>query len=139
MPITHSQEETRKLGEKYGVKIKNGGLICLFGNLGSGKTVFAKGIAEGLGIDHFSIKSPTYTYIRYHKKNLYHIDLYRLEKIDDILWQEIEELLANPKNIIVIEWADKAYDKLPKGRFEVYFEYVNENSRKILGKTIDEL
>lgn len=130
MPITKSEQETQQLAEKITKKIKNGGLVCLFGELGTGKTVFTKGIAHFLGIDKFSIKSPTYTYIR-RIKNLYHIDLYRLDQIDDLLLHEINELLENKKNIIIIEWADRISEHLPKDRIDVRFEYVNETTRKI--------
>ncbi|MBD3360733.1 tRNA (adenosine(37)-N6)-threonylcarbamoyltransferase complex ATPase subunit type 1 TsaE [Candidatus Peregrinibacteria bacterium] len=136
MPISKSEEETHCIAEKIAKKIKNGGVVCLFGDLGTGKTVFAKGIAHYLGIDKFSIKSPTYTYIRKHKRkdknDLYHIDLYRLDKIDNILLREIDELLEDKENILIIEWADRMGDHLPKNRINVKFEYIDKNKRKII-------
>ena len=135
--ITKSPLATEKIAKEVAAKIKNGGVVCLFGDLGSGKTTFTKGIAEYFGIDKFSIKSPTYTYIRqYPNKNnrIYHIDLYRLEVIDELLWQEIKELMTNKNNILIIEWADKMEDYLPGNRIDVHFKYLDENSREI---TID--
>lgn len=132
MPVTKSEQETQKLAEKTADKIKNGGVVCLFGELGTGKTVFAKGIAHALGIDKFSIKSPTYTYIREHKNNLYHIDLYRLDQIDQLLLHEINELIENPKNIIVIEWADRMGEHLPEDRIDIQFKYLDKFTREII-------
>jgi len=132
--ISKSIEETQGMAAKISEKIKDGGLVCLFGDIGSGKTTFTKGIAEAFGMDKFSIKSPTYIYIRKYsknEKNIYHIDLYRLEEIDNLLWHEIEELLENKKNIIIIEWADRINEELPKNRIDIYFEYLDENSREI--------
>ena len=132
MPVTINKEETHKLAYDIARKVKNGGFVCLFGDLGTGKTTFTKGIAKALGIDHFSIKSPTYTYIReYKEKNLYHIDLYRLEEIDELLLLEIQEIHANKNSIVIIEWADKMQNHLPENRIDICLEYIDENSRKI--------
>lgn len=133
MATSRSVEETKEIAAKIAKKVKKGGLICLFGDLGTGKTVFVKGMANFLGLKEFSIKSPTYTYIREHN-HFYHIDLYRLEKIDELLWHTIQEILENKKNIVVIEWADRLEDLLPKKRITVHIEYLDENSRKIFIK-----
>ncbi len=131
MLITKSEEETYLYAKQVAEKIKNGGMVCLFGDLGSGKTTFTKGLAKALGLDHFSIKSPTYTYIREHEKNFYHLDLYRLEEVDTLLLNKIQELLEDKKNIIVIEWADRLNENLPKDRIDIHFEYIDETKRKI--------
>jgi tRNA threonylcarbamoyladenosine biosynthesis protein TsaE len=109
-------------------------VVCLFGDLGSGKTVFVKGIAKALGIDDYTVKSPTYTFIREytHKKGkLIHVDLYRLEQIDDLLLDQIEEFSLVPSNLIVIEWADRMGETLPENHKDVCFEHVDEHTRKI--------
>ncbi len=132
--ITNSAEETKAIAESLIKKIKKGGVICLFGNLGTGKTIFTKGLAEGLGIENISIKSPTYTYIRHHKKNghnIYHIDLYRLEQIDELLALELDEIMQNKENIIIVEWADRMESILPKKRIDVEISYTGDTSRKI--------
>lgn len=139
MSLSKSEKETTKIAKTIAEKVKNGGFVCLFGDLGSGKTIFTKGIAQALGIDKFSIKSPTYTYVREYKArdiNLYHIDLYRLEEIDELLWHQIEEILHNKKNIIIVEWADRLKEYLPENRIDIYFEYLDQNSRKIEIKEI---
>lgn len=131
MFTSKSTEQTFEKASETAAKVKNGGIVCLYGNLGSGKTTFSKGIAHALGIDQFSIKSPTYTYIRQYE-NFYHIDLYRLEEIDELLWQELNEILENPKNIVLIEWAEKLKDKLPNDRIDIELKYLDENSRQII-------
>lgn len=117
------EDQTGKIANK----ITNGGLVCLYGDLGSGKTTFTKKIADLLGIPDFKIKSPTYTYIRRYdlKPNqfFYHMDLYRLAEIDHILLQEIEEILENPKNIVMIEWPQRMEEHLPSKRINLYLEY----------------
>ena len=134
MAVSKSEKDTHKIANELAKKIKKGGALCLFGDLGTGKTTLTKGIAEFFGIDKFAIKSPTYTYVRSYplgKRNLYHIDLYRLEVIDELLLQELEELLANKKNVLIIEWADRLRDHLPKSRIDVCMTYVDENTRNI--------
>lgn len=108
-------------------KLKNGGILCLYGNLGSGKTTYTQSLAQELGIDAFKVKSPTYSYIREYKitanQSLFHIDLYRLEELDSHILEEIEEIINNENNIVVIEWADKMKDYLPSPRIEIQIEY----------------
>lgn len=133
MFISKSVKETKEIAAALAKKIQKGGVVCLFGELGSGKTVFVKGLAQGLGLKEISIKSPTYTYIREHN-HFYHIDLYRLEKIDELLWHTIQEILENKRNIAVIEWADRLGRALPKKRITVHMKYLDENSRKIIIK-----
>ncbi len=125
-----SEGETTKIAAEVAKNVEAGGIICLYGELGSGKTVFTKGIAESLGLHDFKVKSPTYTYVRVYK-NFYHIDLYRLEEIDELLLHELEELWENPNNILVIEWADRLAEHLPPERIDVHIKYQNENMRTI--------
>ncbi|MFH1534116.1 MAG: tRNA (adenosine(37)-N6)-threonylcarbamoyltransferase complex ATPase subunit type 1 TsaE [Nitrospirota bacterium] len=134
MPITNSEEETLKFADEIAEKVENGGVICMFGDLGTGKTTLAKGIAKYFGLEEMTIKSPTYAFIRKHEahdRNIYHIDLYRLNHIDELLLQEIEELIENPKNIIIIEWADRMEKYLPEHRINIYLEYIDEKRRNI--------
>ena len=129
-----SAEETSKYGQELSEGISQGGLICLYGELGSGKTTLTKGIAAGLGIDAFSVKSPTYTYIRKCKlenNDFYHIDLYRLNGVDELIINEINEIISNQNNIVVIEWAERLKGQLNKTGLEIHLEYAGENTRKI--------
>jgi len=138
--ITNSFEETQDLGREFAKTLKGGELIALYGNLGGGKTTFVQGLASGLGIKR-RIISPTFIIIRSYKlriknhelriMNLYHIDLYRAETADDIKGLGIDEIIGNSNNIIVVEWAEKMKGFLPKKRIDIYFEYLDENKRKI--------
>lgn len=117
-------------------------IICLFGDLGSGKTEFAKGYAKACGIEEKKIKSPTFTYFRQYDLNtgpkaetqsgtLYHFDFYRIENVDDLIIHEVEEILSRKNITAIIEWPERILEFLPKNRVELYLEYLGENRRKI--------
>lgn len=135
MEISKSESETIKIASNIGKKLAHGGLLCLYGDLGSGKTVFTKGLAKSLNIPEFSVKSPTYTYIRRYLlpdgRNFYHIDLYRLDGPDELLARELTEILEIPENIVVIEWAEKMTEFLPEKRIDVQLKYSTAESREI--------
>ena len=103
-------------------------VICLDGELGSGKTVFVKGFAKALGIDE-NITSPTFNLIKEYNSGelpLYHMDVYRLEgKCEDIGFDEY----YNKGGVCIIEWSDIICDCLPKERLQINFKVVNENTR----------
>ncbi len=135
--ITKSFEETRKVGEDFAEQIldsKSPFVVALFGDLGSGKTTFMQGFAKGLGVEK-RIISPTFIVVRKYEikiKNFYHIDLYRMENQEDIEGLGIDEIMSNPENIVAIEWAEKMGELLPKNRWDLRFEYIDENKRKIV-------
>lgn len=131
--ITKSFQETQALGEKFAKDLKGGDMLALYGDLGSGKTTFAQGLAEGLGIEK-RIISPTFIIVRSYKLragSFYHIDLYRIEREKDIEGLGIEEIMNDPKSIVTIEWAEKLGNGLPKKRIDIKFEYVDEDKRRI--------
>lgn len=117
-------------------------IICLTGDLGSGKTVFAKGFANALGISEV-VNSPTFTIIKEYLEGempLYHMDVYRLDgNTDDI---GIEEYF-HKNGVVIIEWAETIKDILPKERLEISFKIVDENKRVLLikpfGKAYEDL
>lgn len=136
--VTENAQETQRLGEKIGYEIKSGlpaqagKIFALFGELGSGKTTFVQGLARGLGIKR-RIISPTFIIIRKYELesgNFYHVDLYRVEK-EEIGGLELLEIINEPNSIIAIEWAEEIRIFLPRRRWEIYFEYLDENKRKI--------
>lgn len=131
--ITHFEKETKDFARNFAKKIK-GGIIILTGELGAGKTTFVQGFAKGLGIKD-KIISPTFVLIRQHKiknkKNLYHIDLYRLEAIKELQSIGLKEICSNPNNIVLIEWGEKAKDILPKNTIWIKFENLEGNKRRI--------
>jgi len=130
----NGSKETILFGEQIAKKLQNGGVICLYGQLGSGKTTFTQGFAKGLGITKRVI-SPTFLIIRSykHKKiNFYHIDLYRINNKIELENLGILELLSDPKNIIVIEWAEKLLDLMPKNRIDIHFKNIGDDQREII-------
>ena len=131
--LSHSEAETLQIASEIGAGLVLPAMICLFGDLGTGKTVFAKGLAESLGIPARQIKSPTFTVQRRHKKGmkkLYHFDFYRVRESDELIRRDLEEALSDPYGLVVAEWAENIADCLPQNRFEVRCRYINETSRE---------
>lgn len=115
--VTKSSEETKKFAKTLAADFKRGGIVALSGKLGSGKTTFAQGFAKGLGIKG-KIISPTFLIIRQYKipkqtNFFYHVDLYRLENIS-LKALGLEEIFQDPTNVVLIEWAEKIGNHLPK-------------------------
>jgi tRNA threonylcarbamoyladenosine biosynthesis protein TsaE len=132
--ITNSAKETMAIGEKLAKKLMPGDVVALSGNLGSGKTTFTKGIGRGLGIkDARHINSPTFVLIKEYegKIPLYHLDLYRLDKVKDVENIAVEEYIYG-EGITVIEWADKVRVLLPERCIWVKFKIKGENKREII-------
>lgn len=106
--VSHSEAETRAAGLKLARELAPNGVLLLSGEMGSGKTVLARAIGEGLGIDPREVQSPTFTLIREHRAGggtLIHVDLYRLEP-EEAAALGLEELLAGP-GVKVVEWAER--------------------------------
>jgi tRNA threonylcarbamoyladenosine biosynthesis protein TsaE len=109
---TRSADETRTLGKMLGEGLAEGDIVALTGELGAGKTVFAKGIAEGLGVAD-EVVSPTFTLQRtYHgSRTLHHFDLYRIEDEEELTHIGFYDTLG--EGVCVIEWAERAEDMPP--------------------------
>lgn len=127
--LTHNSSETQKYGEKLAEKLKNGGIVCLYGELGAGKTTLVQGIAKGLGIKQ-RINSPTFIIARKYD-NFWHIDLYRLNSLEETEAIGIKEILEDTNNIVVIEWPEKIKNILPKHYVEIKLRVVSELEREI--------
>jgi tRNA threonylcarbamoyladenosine biosynthesis protein TsaE len=113
---TRTEEETRALGRELARELAPDGILLLSGELGAGKTVLARGIGEGLGIEPREVQSPTYTLIREHQGAggaiaMIHVDLYRLEPREAAALG-LEELLAGP-GIKIVEWAERLPFEVP--------------------------
>ena len=125
---SNSEEDTLVLAQNFeSEKFKNM-VICLIGELGSGKTVFTKGFAGALGIEE-NITSPTFNIIKEYQPGempLYHMDVYRLEGCNCDLG--IDEYM-NMGGITIIEWADLIKDELPEERLEIKFKIAGEEKR----------
>ncbi len=106
--ITHSAEETFTLGSSIGEQLKGGEVFLLKGDLGAGKTIFAKGLAAGLGIVAADVTSPSFTLVNFHEGRLrfYHVDLYRLEA-GAHQGLGLEEIFDDETAVTVIEWAER--------------------------------
>ena len=143
--ISHSPEETLQLGKSLGSSLIPGDIILLNGDLGAGKTHLTQGICYGVGLDEGSyIRSPTFTLINeYHGKlPIYHIDLYRIDSLEEIYSLGLEEILFN-QGITIIEWAEKL--RSPKNhknlllniqdRIEINIEIVSDSEREFTFNT----
>jgi tRNA threonylcarbamoyladenosine biosynthesis protein TsaE len=130
--ITTNQEQTWKIGEMLGSRLDAGDTICLYGDLGAGKTSFSYGIALGLEVKEQYITSPTFTFVNEYEGRVpfYHIDLYRLTEPDELHNLGFEEYLDSD-GVTVIEWAERADDELPAECLSVYLSYVDDHSREI--------
>ena len=127
--ISKSEEETIALAQNIESEKFPNMVICLNGDLGSGKTLFTKGFAHGLGIDE--ITSPTFTIIKEYQGELmlYHMDVYRLEDSNENIG--IEEYFDRG-GVTIIEWSDMIKNILPEERLEIKFVITGDNTRKII-------
>ena len=139
--ITNDFSETQILGKEIAQNIKNEQVICLHGDLGTGKTTFIQGFAEGLGVTK-KIISPTFIIMRTYelrdhptKKYFYHVDLYRIESEKDVEGLGLLEIIKDPESIVAIEWPEKIENLLPEKRLTLFFKYIDDEKREI---TIEE-
>ena len=128
---THSIEETLEIAQNIESEKFKKMVICLNGELGSGKTMFVKGFATGLGILE-PITSPTFNIVKEYldgEAPLYHMDVYRLEdSSEDIGFADYFE----NDGICIVEWAELIQDKLPKERLDITFKIIDENTRVLV-------
>ena len=130
--ISGSVRKTIAVGKFISRNLEKGDIVCLFGELGSGKTVLAKGISSGLGVRQESVTSPTFVLIRQYKARIpvFHFDLYRLVCPEDILDLGYEEYLFG-EGISIIEWADRLGKLLPSEFLKVQLKVAGENKRQL--------
>lgn len=130
---TNNEDETIEIAQNMESEKFPNMVICLIGDLGSGKTVFTKGFAQALGIEE-NITSPTFNIIKEYNSgelSLYHMDLYRLEgNISNLGIDEYYE----KGGVVIIEWADMIEDELPDERLEIHFKLVDEDTRVLIFK-----
>ena len=133
--LIKNEKEMIDLGVEFSKKLKPQDTVLLFGELGSGKTTFTKGIAKGLKIKE-RIVSPTFILIRSYKiakniiKTLYHVDLYRIEKSASTPELAITDLLNDENGIVVIEWPEIIEKVINTKVWKLHFKY-NENERNV--------
>lgn len=130
---SHSSLETFQLAFSIGESLRQPQLFFLEGNLGSGKTVFAKGLVCGLGqSDPDDVTSPSFTLINEYdlRMKVYHIDLYRLQTIEDLRSLELEEILAQPA-VTIVEWAENLGNADLRDVVRVRIEDLGNDNRRI--------
>lgn len=144
--ISHSSAQTQRLGMRLGELLQGGELILLDGQLGTGKTTFTQGLAQGLGITE-NINSPTFTLLKEYahqlhpgnstgalsdrRPNLYHFDLYRLDNPDEIVDLGFEDYFFGD-GVCVIEWAEKADSFWPEEHLNIRLKIMSETKRGLL-------
>lgn len=132
---TKNESETINLGVKIASSLKNGDVIALYGDLGSGKTRLVKGICLGLDVKQM-VNSPTFIIVNEYNStkfhNIFHFDLYRLKSEEEILAMGFDDYMKN-RGIVIIEWPEHAERLLPPGTIKIHISHSveNENERWI--------
>jgi len=129
--ISKNAEDTYKIGEKLGKLLFPGSIICLTGDLGTGKTAFTQGIGKGLGVSE-NVVSPTYTIINEYTSGripLYHFDVYRLESSDEMYELGCDEYFYGD-GVTVVEWADSVEDVIPAERLWIIINKLEEPDQR---------
>ncbi|MFH1457303.1 MAG: tRNA (adenosine(37)-N6)-threonylcarbamoyltransferase complex ATPase subunit type 1 TsaE [Patescibacteria group bacterium] len=136
--ISKSVAETKKIAKNIARDFKDGQVLGLVGNLGTGKTHFTKGLAEYFKIKR-AITSPTFVLLKPYKtkknsdiKQLVHIDCYRLDSSEELLAIGLNEFIKDKKNIVIIEWAEKIKSVLPKNTVWVNFKLGKKENERII-------
>jgi len=133
--ISLSPGQTQNLGAHLGRLVQAGDILLLVGSLGTGKTCLAQGIARGLNIKDY-VLSPSFVIVRelYGRLPLYHIDLYRLDRIEEIMDLGLDEYLYG-SGVSVVEWADKGLGVLPAEHLLIEISYLSLNERSFRFKS----
>lgn len=131
---THSAEETIALGRTLAPELAGLRLVLLQGDLGTGKTTLVKGIAEGLhAAEQQDVTSPTFTLIHEYRgpeTNIYHIDLYRVEKRRELDTLGIDELLTESHNLLLVEWGEKFAQIISAAEGQIVITRISDQERK---------
>ncbi|MDO8240531.1 MAG: tRNA (adenosine(37)-N6)-threonylcarbamoyltransferase complex ATPase subunit type 1 TsaE [Candidatus Moranbacteria bacterium] len=158
--ITNNFKETQKLGELLALELQGGEVLCMEGDLGAGKTTFTQGLLKGLKVKG-PYTSPTFLIMKEYRitqnverktwnakrklksdaihdprstiHGIYHIDAYRIDE-KDLLNLGWEEIVADDKNIVIVEWSERVKKILPKDALKIKFEWLDKNQRKICFK-----
>lgn len=134
--ISLSENDTLEFGREFATGLLPNDFIALYGELGAGKTAFTRGLCQGLGCS-VDAHSPTFNIVNIYPGNIevVHIDLYRIEgNLEEIGWTDLLE----SGRVVVVEWAEKAKNDLPRKRFDIYFTIENQNERQIRVEQTDD-
>ena len=127
--ISKSREDTERFACEYAKTLRAGDIVLLDGDMGAGKTVFAKGVARGLGVEE-EVTSPTYAYMNDYDGRLFHYDCYRIESVEQAERLGLADYF-DMGGICLIEWSQNISPLLPSGCKRVRIEKINENERRI--------
>lgn len=144
--ITHSADQTRRLGTRLGTLLKAGDVLCLSGDMGAGKTVFSAGIGVGWGAKH-PLTSPTFNLVHEHTRDkdsqrLYHLDCYRLNSEQDADSIGLDEILSG-RGAVILEWPEHIEGVLPDERLWIELRILEPTRRNLIfeatGKRYEDL
>lgn len=149
---THNLAEFHKTARDFALGLTplpdRATVVGLYGDLGAGKTTFVQAVAKALGVTE-TVNSPTFLIFKKYQlpsglspssegeiergcfKTLIHVDTYRLKSSEELRKLRFDDLLTDPKNLIMVEWADKVADLLPKDHFKIFFEFIDNITRRI--------
>ena len=137
--VSHSVAQTQRLGARLGELARAGDLVCLEGDLGSGKTCFVQGFGHGLAIVE-DITSPTFILANEHRGGrltLYHLDVYRVRNADEAIGIGLDDYLSGD-GVCAIEWAEKIRAVLPAEHLWITFRHAGENARGLTLRAVGE-
>ena len=139
--ISHSAEQSQRLGTRLGTLLQPGDVVCLSGDMGAGKTVFARGIGKGWGAT-VPVTSPTYNLVHQHtrerdKQILYHLDCYRLSGAEETETIGLSEILDS-KGSVVFEWPERIEDILPAERLWIELRVLESERRNFVFEGVGE-
>ena len=137
--ITHSEQETEDLGAEIARKLPDGSVVAFYGELGSGKTAFVRGMARGMGIDAL-VNSPTFTIVNEYvgPRSLFHFDMYRLGSADELYDIGWEDYLAR-NGVCAVEWSENVADAFEGDEITVTFRKLSDTEREITVEGGDKL
>jgi tRNA threonylcarbamoyl adenosine modification protein YjeE len=138
---TNSLEQTKEVAAELATKLSpqadQAVILTLFGDLGAGKTSFTQGLAQALGVEE-TVASPTFVIEKIYDlpaganfRRLVHIDAYRLDSGDDLEKLDWARTVADPDNLIIIEWPERVAEVLPGHTFKINFKFIDDTSRQI--------
>jgi tRNA threonylcarbamoyladenosine biosynthesis protein TsaE len=132
--ISSSEQDTKSIAELFAAGINSGDVICLNGELGSGKTFFVKAFCEQIGI--YNASSPSFSIVNEYsgKFKIFHFDFYRLKSVKELYDIGFEDYLLDENAIILIEWAELFPEILPLKRYDILFDIFEVSKRRIIIK-----
>ena len=132
--ISRAEAETENCGSALAAELPRGSVVLLRGDLGAGKTVFARGFARGLGVMEY-VSSPTYTIVQEYELpsggRLYHLDLYRISGVAAALDFGVDEFLSDRNSYSLVEWPERLETLLPENAVTVDIRHIGESEREI--------